>query len=481
MGMKKDPSFIFRLALMVGDALAIVVAFAAAYLIRVHLDNRPYYFEPNTMDFITTALLLIPFWWVILAFLGLYKKSIYLGQSKSPELYRLFSASILGVMTIISYDFFFHRNFFPTRAVAVLTTVLCFVLLKLTRAFLRIIRLRLLVLRKIGTQRVIIIGNSKSTTALLEHFSAFPEEGYRVVSVVAGKKYIPQRFRKLQDSSLKEAFSRLSKAPADTIFHTDPRQTDYVYTESIRHHALYYHVPNESMLATHTGSLALIGDTPAILVKVTPLNTGAARFLKRTEDLIFGGILFLLALIPMLIIWLIVKLSSPKVSAFYASTRLSRYNRKVKIYKFRSMKPEYSGMSPEEAFIKMGKPQLIKKYRANGDSLETDPRITRIGKFLRSTSLDELPQLWNVLKGDISLVGPRALVPGELRNYGDRSLLLSVKSGLTGLAQVSGRRDISFEERRTLDLYYIQNWSLRLDIEILFRTVTAVLFRRGAK
>ena len=129
----------------------------------------------------------------------------------------------------------------------------------------------------------------------------------------------------------------------------------------------------------------------------------------------------------------------------------------------------------------MGKPELIKKYREGGDYIKNDPRVTKIGHFLRRTSLDELPQLINVLKGDISLVGPRALVPGELRDYGDRSLLLSVKSGLTGLAQVSGRRDISFEERRALDLYYIQNWSFWLDLQILFRTVAVVLTGRGAK
>lgn len=129
----------------------------------------------------------------------------------------------------------------------------------------------------------------------------------------------------------------------------------------------------------------------------------------------------------------------------------------------------------------MNKPELIAKYRKNGDYLRNDPRITKLGHFIRATSLDELPQLWNVIRGDISIVGPRALVPGELRDYGDRSLLLSVKSGLTGLAQVSGRRDISFEERRALDIYYIQNWSAFLDLQILLRTVLVVLFRKGAK
>ncbi len=152
------------------------------------------------------------------------------------------------------------------------------------------------------------------------------------------------------------------------------------------------------------------------------------------------------------------------------------------------MKIEYSGMSPEAAFAKMEREgklknaaKLSQEYRENGDFLEHDPRITKIGKFIRATSLDELPQLINVIKGDISLVGPRALVPGELRNYGDRSLLLTVKSGLTGLAQVSGRRSISFDERRALDLYYIQNWSVLFDLQILLRTIQAVLIRKGAK
>ena len=129
----------------------------------------------------------------------------------------------------------------------------------------------------------------------------------------------------------------------------------------------------------------------------------------------------------------------------------------------------------------MGKPELSEKYRKGGDFIKNDPRYTKIGNFLRKTSLDELPQLFNILKGDISLIGPRALQPLELKTYGDRSLILSVKSGLTGLAQVSGRRDISFNERRALDVYYVQNWSLALDLSIFFRTILAVLKHDGAK
>lgn len=138
-------------------------------------------------------------------------------------------------------------------------------------------------------------------------------------------------------------------------------------------------------------------------------------------------------------------------------------------------------MSPEAAFEKMGKPELGNRYRENGDQLKNDPRVTKFGKFVRATSLDELPQVYSVLAGTISLVGPRALVSGELKKYPNKNLILSVKSGLTGLAQVSGRRNISFEDRRSLDVYYVQNWSFLLDLQIMLQTAWMVVTRKGAK
>lgn len=474
--MKRDYGLIFHVFLIFGDACAILLSFLVAYLARTHLDQRPFYFEAAPLDFVFSMLLLVPLYIIVLAAFGLYKKSIFLNQNRWRESSRLFLASIVGVMAIITYDFFFHVDLFPVRVMAIYAVISCFIFLCAFRGIIRLVRNHALKTRR-ATLNAVIIGNSKNTEFLSDYISAFPESGFTLSGIVAPAKYIPKDLRRRQYSSLKEA---LRRAKPDVIFQTDDRNTEYVYQQAVYRHLLYYFVPSSAMLTSQMGELELVGDTPAILVRVTPL-AGSAQVMKRICDIILSSIGIILAALPMLIIWCLEKIAAPKAPAIYASVRLSRYNRHVKIYKFRSMKPEYSGLSPEEAFKKMGKPQLIKKYRANGDTIVNDPRITKLGRFLRASSLDELPQLFNVLKGDISLVGPRALVPGELRHYGDRSLLLSVKSGLTGLAQVSGRRDISFEERRSLDLYYIQNWSLGLDFRILFRTIGAVLFHRGAK
>lgn len=474
--MKKDSTFLSRVMLVLGDLFAIMFSFFFAYYFRTHLDKRPYFFESNLTGFILEIVFLIPVWVLILASLGLYSKNILSRQARTKEIFRLFIASAIGMMAIITFDFFGSSDLFPVRTVAIYSFILCFFFLVLNRTFFRLVR-DFRFRRGRGTLRAVVIGNNQNTDYLTDYISSTPESGFELVGIVAARKYFPKDLVSKQYSSVKDA---LRYARPDVIFQTDERQTEYVYQQSINRHIIYYFVPSESALSSQLGELELVGNTPTLRVNATPLN-GNSRHLKRFFDIVLGSILFIFAILPMFLVWLVVKLSDPKHSAFYSEYRLSQYNRKFKIYKFRSMKPEFSGLSPEEAFKKMGHPELIRKYRKNGDSLPNDPRITRIGRLIRKTSLDELPQLWNVLRGDISLVGPRALVPGELKTYGDRSLLLTVKSGLTGLAQVSGRRDLSFEERRSLDIYYIKNWSLGLDFQILLRTIKAVFHHEGAK
>ena len=474
--MRKKSDIILRVCLLIGDAMALVLSFAAAYFVRVHVDPRPYTFESQLFDFTITIVFLVPIMLVILAALGLYKKSIFLGKSRLPERGRLVLAAVLSVAALIVYDFFKGDNLFPVRIMAVLAVGFSFVFLLVERILVRFI-VRQIFKNDYGTKRVIIIGNHKNTEYLADYITSRPESGYRLAGLVANRRYIPKDLKTHQYSSLKDA---LKKSKADVIFQTDEKSTEYVFRQAINHHVLYYFVPSETALSSHFGELELVGNTPAVLVKFTPL-TGMAAMFKRAFDILFSLVAIIVTAIPMMIVWIILKLSDFKHSPIYKDERLTQYNRKFKCYKFRSMKPEYSGMPAEEAFIKMGKPQLIKKYRADGDYLKNDPRITKVGNFIRRTSIDELPQLFNILKGDISLIGPRALLPGELRDYGDRSLILSVKSGLTGFAQVSGRRDISFEERRALDIYYVMNWSLTLDTQIFFKTIAAVLKRDGAK
>ncbi len=474
--MRKKSDSILRILLMIGDAVALVASFAMAYFIRVKVDPRPFTFESQFFDFVQTVVWLVPAMLIILAALGLYRKNIFLGATRLPERSRVALAAVLSVAALIVYDFFAGENLFPVRIMALTSVLLSFVFLLCERVLVRFI-VRQIFKSDYGAKRAVIVGNAKSTEYLADYIASTPEAGYRLVGVVANKKYIPKDLKTHQYSSVKEA---LKKARADVIFQTDEKSTKYVYKQAVERHLLYYFVPSETALSSHFGELELIGATPAVLVMTTPL-TGGYVALKRAFDILFSLFAIIIAAIPMLIVWLILKITDFKSPAIYADERLTQYNRRFKCYKFRSMKPEYSGMTAEEAFIKMGKPEVIKKYRKDGDYLKNDPRITKFGHFIRRTSLDELPQLFNILKGDISLIGPRALLPGELRDYGDRSLILTVKSGLTGFAQVSGRRNIPFEERRALDIYYVRNWSLTLDAQIFFKTIAMVVKRDGAK
>jgi lipopolysaccharide/colanic/teichoic acid biosynthesis glycosyltransferase len=246
-------------------------------------------------------------------------------------------------------------------------------------------------------------------------------------------------------------------------------------------HIAYRFVPGNSELFVGNIAVELFRSSiPVIAVHQTAL-IGWGRILKRLLDVLMSLILLIPGLPLMLILAICVKLFDWRGPIIYRDPRLTRFGTIVKIYKFRTVKQAYSGLTPEDGFAKMGQPELSKRYRENGDFLPDDPRISRIGHFLRRTSLDELPQLLNILKGDISFVGPRALQPHELEAHAKKDLILAVKSGLTGLAQISGRRSISVEERRKLDLYYVQNWSLWMDITIMIKTIRVVLGRIGAE
>ncbi|MGD1896499.1 MAG: undecaprenyl-phosphate galactose phosphotransferase WbaP [Phormidesmis sp.] len=200
------------------------------------------------------------------------------------------------------------------------------------------------------------------------------------------------------------------------------------------------------------------------------------RLLKALLDkalVLFVG-LACLPLIVLISLLVVVDSSGP---IFYRQTRIGRRGKRFKVWKFRSMVVDADRVL-EQYFERY--PQLRKDWEKD-QKLKDDPRITRVGKFLRQTSLDEMPQLWNVLRGEMSMVGPRPIVQEEVRRYGDKfKLYLQVLPGITGLWQVSGRNNITYDERVNFDTYYVRNWSVWLDIYILIRTVKVVLAGDGA-
>jgi Undecaprenyl-phosphate galactose phosphotransferase WbaP len=198
--------------------------------------------------------------------------------------------------------------------------------------------------------------------------------------------------------------------------------------------------------------------------------------LKRVFDLVVTAVLGCAALPLIGLIALLVRVSSPG-SIFYGQERIGRFGRRFKAWKFRTMLPDADAIL---ARYLEAHPELAAEWKAN-HKLKHDPRVTWIGHWLRVTSLDELPQVWNVLAGEMSLVGPRPIVAAEVDKYGeDYSAYVKAVPGITGLWQVSGRNNTTYEERVALDVYYVQNWSLWLDIYILACTAKVVLLREGA-
>ncbi|MDA8221053.1 sugar transferase [Desulfosporosinus lacus] len=202
---------------------------------------------------------------------------------------------------------------------------------------------------------------------------------------------------------------------------------------------------------------------------------GVSKRLKRVMDVILAAAGLFLTSWLLVLVWTTVKLSSSG-PAIFAQERLGLDGRKVRIYKFRTMVVD----SDKQLSALLENEEIKKDYHDNF-KIENDPRITSLGKYLRKLSLDELPQLVNILKGDLSFVGPRPIVPEEIVRYGTHgNVILRVKPGLTGLWQVSGRNDVSYEDRIQMDLYYIHNWSLVFDAKIIIQTIPVVLLGKGA-
>lgn len=474
--MKNNASFVYSFCLILLDFLALLIAFVGAYIVRVKIDDRPLIEFVSARSYFIVFLVLAIFWVVIFALLGLYNNSIY--EKRFKEFGRLLIGSFVGLLFVLSVAYFSKQVIFPARLVPVYGFVFAFSLLVIFRNLARLIRSRLFKYG-IGVNNLLIIGGSPVVEELVGLFKD-QRSGYKIVGVAehSGTLKGVRTF-----ASFELATKRLQANNVHSIIQTDlfrdEAKNNAILEYAQDNHISYRFIPGNTELFVGNIDVELFRSSiPVIAVNQTAL-TGWGRIVKRLFDLSITLPLVIVLSPLYILIGLLVSLSDFG-SPLFKQHRVTRFNRIFTIYKFRTMKKKYNGLSPEEAFTNMGKPELIKQYRSGGDQLANDPRISRIGHILRASSLDELPQLFNVLRGDISLVGPRSLVPEEIKLASSKQHIVSVKSGLTGLAQVSGRKDISFEERRKLDLYYVQNWSFWFDITILLKTLRVIISGRGA-
>ena len=310
---------------------------------------------------------------------------------------------------------------------------------------------------------VLVVGDQSRAARLVEFIEHEGSSGYRVVRHVVTH---PDRPTECEDTEFDEAFVLMGSGAANF---------ESLVMRFIERGKRVHFVPGIFDARRFRQHLTEFAGIPLLTVGGYGLSL-PQRVAKRVFD-VAGSLILLVLLAPLFVlIALLVKLSSPG-PVLFSQVRLGEGERKFRIYKFRTMRQDAEKILSSD-------PALYKRYLDNNYKLPKgeDFRITAIGGLLRSTSLDELPQLFNVLRGEMSLVGPRPIVPSELEMYGDcRGLFMSVRPGLTGNWQINGRSRIEdYSRRATLDLEYIRDQSLRNDVDILLKTIPAVVLRKGA-
>lgn len=482
--MRKRSELIFSLILVPLDYLALVAAFVSAYILRVKLDFRPVAHPIAALTFLKIALLLLPVWILIFALAGLYNQSNL--RRRFDEIGKIFIAVSGGVMFIILLDFLQRYSIFPSKSVPVYAYGFALVFVLTSRGIVRAIQ-RGLFASNVGVHRALLIGSGAIAQRLSD--ALMPATGYRIVGCIDIARGASKRMKGIPVYKSFEAYlTEHGSKGFDEIIQADsalPQEEilDLV-TYATNHHLSYRFVPNQFGLFAVNSQMGDMAGIPMVELKLTPLD-GWGRIVKRAFDLTgsVAGIILLSPVFALIALGIKVKDPGP---VFYRHRRLSRTGLELYMYKFRSMKqmytsdPRFKGKSEEEIFALINRPELVDEFKRTR-KVTRDPRVSGVGNFLRQTSLDELPQLFNVFRGEMSLVGPRPVVPAELERYGDYGAsFLALKPGITGLWQTSGRNDISYDERIKLDIFYVEHWSLWLDIKILVRTVGTILRRKGA-
>ena len=472
----------YSVILITADFLVLLIAFTIAYVVRVQIDHRPLVNPVFAFDYLLTALAILPLWILVFASLTLYRTQTY--NRRLVEWGRVFIGCLIGVLVVIGWEYLTGKIFFPARLVALYAFGAAFLLIVLERELMRLVR-SLAYRYGIGISRVLIIGETAATEDIAQALAITGQSGYHVVAMATPKKYVPYRRGITHYADIESALKSVEAHHIDAIIQTDLSPIDEVNERILAtaqiHHIRYSFIPGAPEFYTGKNTVDVFLGYPMISVYQTPL-VGWGELAKRIFDVVLVSLMAPLWVPLMALIVILQKLLNPGKVVF-SQVRLTKNGREFKLYKFRSMIPEYSGRDDIEVFTAMGRPDLVKEFNRDF-KVAKDPRISPFGNFLRKTSLDELPQIINVLRGELSLVGPRPLRPHEVKAKYSQvrgALLHEVRGGLTGLWQVSGRSDTTDEQRIELELYYVQNWSFALDLKILFKTIKVVLLRSGAR
>jgi len=456
------------------DVLLINVAFALAYYMRYELQLFRQVEEFNIAPY--TAYLPFQVWYTVLLLLFLYLDGVYIrrrGGSWFEDLYRLGNATTTVIVILIAATFIFQPLFY-SRLLFIEVAVLTIVGLSGARLARRLAQGQL---RKHGqgVDRVLIVGAGETGRAVMRNLVARPELGYHVVGFVdddPAKGHLG-RFKAL--GQLDNVESVLKTERIDEVIITLPWMYHRKIIGLVRAcetlGARARVVPDLFQLALNRVDFDDIGGIPLIGIKEATIPR-VGRIVKRLLDIVLAVVGLGGGLPLWLLLALAIRAESPG-PVIFRQTRIGENGQPFAVYKFRSMR---HGAHEEKEHLK-------NFNEASGPlfKIKKDPRRTHVGRFIRRTSLDEIPQLLNVLRGEMSIVGPRPGLPEEVAQYQPwHRQRLEVAPGLTGLWQVSGRSDLSFDEMCLLDIYYIENWSLGLDLTIMLRTIPRVLFGNGA-
>lgn len=466
----------WRFWLRLSDVGLILLAFWLAYWVRYDLQ----WFRSVDPAFQTDFLTYLPFCVALVAvlFLSFHFSGVYrLRRDRNwlEDVYAIASATTIGVVLLIVATLVF-RPLLYSRLIFLYTAVLVTMLLGFQRGIIYALR-HYLRHHGVGVSRIVLIGAGDVGRMVMRNVAARPGLGYELIGFLDDNpaKGLTDigRFKAL--GALENLGTVLERHAVDGVIICLPWQSHRTVTRLLKKctqsGVKAQIVPDLFQLTKNQMEVEVLNGIPLISTREISI-AGWNLVLKRITDVVLSVLILPLAIPLGLLIGLAIRLDSAG-PVLYSQTRVGRNGRRFEIIKFRSMVIDADSRRPEVAPLNEATGPLFK--------MKDDPRRTRVGRFLRRFSLDEIPQLINVFRGEMSLVGPRPNLPEEVDQYRDwHHKRLSVSPGITGLWQVSGRSDLTFDEMVLLDIYYAENWSLGMDLSILLQTVPQALLGKGA-